>query len=468
MLNIKNLSITFTHRQQQNLVVKNFSLNLNENEVLALLGESGCGKSSIGLAIMGLLPDNASCSGEIIFKQHNLLQLTKYQLSKMLGKDLAMIFQNSAALNPLHTIGQQIAEAITIHQHNLSKKAVQQKVIELLKSVELNNFTDRLKNYPHQLSGGEKQRILIAIALANNPKLLIADEPTSSLDLATCHAIWQLFIKLKKHTAILLITHQQQLMNSLAHQFIDREIVLTQNNLKSWPTLTFPAQLNSPIVLQASNIKVSFAKKVILQNLNITVQQKQNIGILGASGSGKSTFALAITNLLDSSVKVDGKIQFFEKYNWQQHQKLLRAKVQIVFQDPFSALNPRFNIESSIVEGLKIHKMLNKQKNIDELFDFLKLPCEIKKMYPHQLSGGQKQRVAVMRAFILEPEILLLDEPTSALDHNSQCDFLQLLLNYQQQNNITYITISHSEEVIKAISHKQYNTISTLNTINTI
>ncbi len=457
MLSIKNLSITFTQQQQQNKVVENFSLNLNQNEALTLLGESGCGKSSIGLAIMGLLPTNASCSGEIIFEQQNLLQLSKNQWPKILGKDLAMIFQNSSALNPLHTIGQQIAEAITIHQPSLSKKLVQQKVVELLKLVELNNFYDRLKNYPHQLSGGEKQRVLIAIALANNPKLLIADEPTASLDLTTCQKIWQLLAKLKKQTSILLITHQQELINNFATQFIDREIVLKQNNLKSWPTLTAPVQLNSPTVLQASNIKVLFAKKIALQNVNITVKQKQNVGILGASGSGKSTFALAITNLLDSSAKFYGQIQFFEKYNWQQHQKLLRAKVQIVFQDPFSALNPRFNIETSIIEGLKIHKMLNKQKNIDVLFDCLKLPCAIKKMYPHQLSGGQKQRVAVMRAFILEPEILLLDEPTSALDHNSQCDFLQLLLNYQQQNNITYITISHSEEVIKAISHQQYN-----------
>ncbi len=457
MLTIKNLSITFTQQQQQNKVVENFSLNLNKNEVIALLGESGCGKSSIGLAIMGLLPANASCSGEIIFQQQNLLQLPKNQLPKILGKDLAMIFQNSSALNPLHTINQQIIEAITIHQPSLSKKLVQQKVIELLKLVELNNFNDRLKNYPHQLSGGEKQRILIAIALANNPKLLIADEPTSSLDLTTCQKIWQLLAKLKKQTSILLITHQQQLMNNGEHKFLDKEIILKQNNLKNWPTLTALTQSDSPIVLQANNIKVLFAKKIILQNVNITVKQKQNIGILGASGSGKSTFALAITNLLDSSAKFYGHIKFFEKYNWQQHPKLLRAKVQIVFQDPFSALNPRFNIETSIIEGLKIHKMLNKQKNIDALFDCLHLPVSIKKMYPHQLSGGQKQRIAVMRAFILQPEILLLDEPTSALDHNSQCDFLQLLLNYQQQNNITYITISHSEEVIKAISHKQYN-----------
>ena len=457
MLSIKNLSITFTQQQHQNKIVENFSLNIKPNEVVALLGESGCGKSSIGLAIMGLLPANASCSGEIIFENQNLLQLAKNQLPKILGKDLAMVFQNSSALNPLHTIGKQIAEAISIHQPSLTKKELNEKVNELLDLAELHNFENRLNNYPHQLSGGEKQRVLIAIALANSPKLLIADEPTSSLDLATCHKIWQLFTKLKKHTTILLITHQQQLINSSATKFIDREIILKQNNLKSWPTCSNTIKPYSPIVLQASNIAVSFAKKTVLKNINLTVKQKQNLGILGASGSGKSTFALALTNLLGSSAKFSGNILFFEKYNWQEHQKLLRAKVQIVFQDPFSALNPRFNIETSILEGLKIHKMLDKQQNIDFLFDCLQLPTAIKKMYPHQLSGGQKQRVAVMRSFILEPEILLLDEPTSALDHNSQCDFLELLLNYQQQNNITYITISHSEEVINSISHKKYN-----------
>ena len=457
MLSIKNLSITFTQQQHQNKIVENFSLNIKPNEVVALLGESGCGKSSIGLAIMGLLPANASCSGEIIFENQNLLQLAKNQLPKILGKDLAMVFQNSSALNPLHTIGKQIAEAISIHQPSLTKKELNKKVNELLDLAELHNFENRLNNYPHQLSGGEKQRVLIAIALANSPKLLIADEPTSSLDLATCQEIWQLFTKLKKHTTILLITHQQQLINSSATKFIDREVILKQHNLKSWPTCLNLIQPHSPIVLQASNIAVSFAKKTVLKNINLTVKQKENIGILGKSGSGKSTFALALTNLLGSSAKFSGNILFFEKYNWQQHQKLLRAKVQIVFQDPFSALNPRFNIETSILEGLKIHKMLDKQQNIDFLFDCLQLPTAIKKMYPHQLSGGQKQRVAVMRSFILEPEILLLDEPTSALDHNLQCDFLELLLNYQQQNNITYITISHSEEVINSISHKKYN-----------
>ena len=457
MLSIKNLSITFTQQQHQNKIVENFSLNIKPNEVVALLGESGCGKSSIGLAIMGLLPANASCSGEIIFENQNLLQLAKNQLPKILGKDLAMVFQNSSALNPLHTIGKQIAEAISIHQPSLTKKELNKKVNELLDLAELHNFENRLNNYPHQLSGGEKQRVLIAIALANSPKLLIADEPTSSLDLATCQEIWQLFTKLKKHTTILLITHQQQLINSSATKFIDREVILKPQNFKSWPTCLNLIQPHSPIVLQASNIAVSFAKKTVLKNINLTVKQKENIGILGKSGSGKSTFALALTNLLGSSAKFSGNILFFEKYNRQQHQKLLRAKVQIVFQDPFSALNPRFNIETSILEGLKIHKMLDKQQNIDFLFDCLQLPTAIKKMYPHQLSGGQKQRVAVMRSFILEPEILLLDEPTSALDHNLQCDFLELLLNYQQQNNITYITISHSEEVINSISHKKYN-----------
>lgn len=450
MLSINNLTIVFTQEQQQKKVVSDFSLQLKCNEIVALVGESGCGKSSIALAIMGLLPANASCFGEIKFEQQNLLQLAKNQFSKILGKDLAMIFQDSnSALNPLQTIKQQIAEAITIHQENLSKTEVEKKISELLNLVELPNFTDRLNNYPHQLSGGQKQRVMIAIALANKPKLIIADEPTTSLDLATCGEIWQLFAKLKKHTSILLITHQQQLVKQIA----DKVVVLQQNNLKSWPVLVSKPAEDAKTVLQATNIGVKLAKKVILQNINLTVKHKQNVGILGASGSGKSTLALAITNLIGSSDKVFGQIEFFEKYNWQQHQKFLRQKVQIVFQDPFSTLNPRFSVEASILEGLKIHKMPEKQKNLDILFDCLQLPKEIKKFYPHQLSGGQKQRVSLVRAFIVEPEILLLDEPTSALDHNSQCSLLELLLNYQQHHNITYLTISHNEEVIDAISH---------------
>jgi microcin C transport system ATP-binding protein len=448
MLNINNLSIIFS--QQQKKVVENFSLQLNCNEIVALVGESGSGKSSIALAIMGLLPANANCCGEIKFEQHNLLQLTKNQFSKILGKDLAMIFQDpNSALNPLQTIKKQIAEAINIHQPNLSKIQIEQKIIELLSLVELSDFTNRLNSYPHQLSGGQKQRVMIAIALANKPKIIIADEPTASLDLATCHEIWQLFAKIKKHTAILLITHQQQMVKQIA----DKIIVLQQNNLKNWPALISKPKLDAKTILQATNITVKLAKKNILHNINLNVKHKYNIGIFGASGSGKSTLALAITNLINFR----GQIQFFEKYNWQQHQKFLRQKVQIVFQDPFSALNPRFNIEKSIIEGLKIHKMPEKQKNIDILLDYLQLPRNIKKLYPHQLSGGQKQRVALVRSFILDPEILLLDEPTSALDHNSQCDLLELLLTYQQNHNITYFTISHNEEVLKTISHNIIN-----------
>jgi len=452
MLSINNLTIVFTQEQQQKKVVSDFSLQLKCNEIVALVGESGCGKSSIALAIMGLLPTNASCFGEIKFEQQNLLQLAKNQFPKILGKDLAMIFQDpNSALNPLQTIKQQIAEAITIHQANLSKTEVEKKISELLNLVELPNFTDRLNSYPHQLSGGQKQRVMIAIALANKPKLIIADEPTTSLDLATCGEIWQLFAKLKQHTSILLITHQQQLVKQIA----DKVVVLQQNNLKSWPVLVSKPAEDAKTVLQATNIGVKLAKKVILQNVNLTVKHKQNVGILGASGSGKSTLALAITNLIGSFGKVSGQIEFFEKYNWQQHQKFLRQKVQIVFQDPFSTLNPRFSVETSILEGLKIHKMPEKQKNLDILLDCLQLPKEIKKFYPHQLSGGQKQRVSLVRAFIVEPEILLLDEPTSALDHNSQCSLLELLLNYQQHHNITYLTISHSKEVIDAISHRK-------------
>lgn len=449
ILTIKDLSISFGNRP----IVKKFSLKLFSKKITALIGQSGSGKSSIALSILNLMP-KAKISGEIIFQDQNLLQLSADKICQIRGNDISMIFQDpNTSLNPLHKIGKQIAEIIEIHQPQMSKNLVKKRVLELLELVDLKNFNERLNNYPHQLSGGQKQRIMIAMALANNPKILIADEPTTALDIATQQEILDLLVRLKKELglAILLITHNLNIVKKIADETVilgDKSFEIAKKSKKTKST-----HKDSPNILEVNSLNVIYNKFIANNNINFSLKQGQNLGIIGPSGSGKSTLALALTNLC----KFSGKVEFFGQKNWQNHRHHLRQEVQIIFQDPFSSLSPRLTIFDIITEGLKIHKIANDQqqkKLVNKVMAQMDLPQTLLRRYPHELSGGQRQRVAIARSLILNPKILILDEPTSALDYKTQNQILQLLIDIQKQQDISYITISHDLEVIKILSDK--------------
>jgi microcin C transport system ATP-binding protein len=451
LISVKNLSISFKNTE----VVHGISFALSSKKITALVGQSGSGKSITALTLIGLLR-GAKVEGEVIFDEKNLTKLSEKDFCKIRGRDIGIVFQDpNTSLNPLHKIGKQIAESIKIHHPKIGKKDLENRVLELLKLVELESLKSRLSDYPHQLSGGQKQRVMIAIALANNPKILIADEPTTALDVRVQNEILDLILRLKNELglSVLFITHNKRAVARIADEVLemkDGKIVLTDsaNPVESSPKALQKSGIqNSEQILSVKNLSVIRGKKTILSNINFDLKQKENLGIIGESGSGKSTLALALCGLNPSQ----GKIEFFNEKTWQENERELRREVQIVFQDPFSSLNPRMLVKDIIEEGLKIHKI---NGDIDSILKQLHLPLDLKQRYPHQLSGGQRQRVAIARALILNPKILILDEPTSALDATTQNEIVKLLLDIQKQRQICYILISHDMEVVAQIADK--------------
>jgi len=452
LLKINNLNISFINRnQQENLVVKNFCCEIKPAKICALVGQSGSGKSIIALSILRLL-NNAKISGEIIFENQNLLQIDEKSLQKIRGKKIGFIFQDpNTALNPLHKIGKQIAEAIKIHHPKISKDELKNRLHNLMRDVELEALIPRLNCYPHQLSGGQKQRVMIAIAIANNPQIIIADEPTTALDAVVQNEILKLLKNLSKNLniAILLISHNRQAVAKLADEIIEIGERLNDNfEIKRDPEKhDFIA---SEKILEIKNLTVKHQEFYAIKNLNFSLKANQNLGIIGESGSGKSTLAKALVNL----TKFSGQINLFGDKNWQKNSVELRRKIQIIFQDPYSSLNPRMKVCEIISEGLIIHKIATKnfEKDVREIMKKMNLDEILYNNFPHQLSGGQRQRVALARSLILNPEILILDEPTSALDFRTQNDILNLLISLQKQQKISYILISHDLEVIAKIA----------------
>ncbi|WP_353144363.1 ABC transporter ATP-binding protein [Acinetobacter pragensis] len=465
-------------------LVHDLNFELNAGETLAIVGESGSGKSISSLALLGLLPKNLQVTGQALLGGQNLIGLKQAQLCEIRGAKIAMIFQEPmTALNPLHRIEKIIGESLLLRGQ--SKAQTRERVIQLLQDVGIPEPEDKLKRYPHELSGGQRQRVMIAMALALDPDILIADEPTTALDVTLQAQILQLLKSLQqsRKMAMILISHDL----NLVRKYADQVIVMSQGaaveqggvqqifdapeqaytrdllNHDFGEALKLPSQ---PVLLELSNVGVKFPIKhgllnrvkdyfVAVEPLSIALQQGQSIGVVGESGSGKSSLALAVSRLIDSEGQILLQGQDLNRLNENQLRPL-RSSFQIVFQDPFSSLNPRLNVEQTIGEGLALQKMPQSdiQKKIDEALKTVELPAAFKQRYPHELSGGQRQRIALARALVLQPKVLILDEPTSALDRTTQRAIVRLLRRLQQEYGMSYLFISHDLQVVKALCQK--------------
>lgn len=488
LLTVKNLSLQFSNRDTP--TVSKVSFHINAGEIVALVGESGSGKSLTALSLLNLLPEGCKREAETLeLNQRNLLKLNKLEQYAIRGSDIGIIFQEPmSALNPLHTVEKQISETLFLHQR-LSKEASRNKTLELLEKVQLKPAVDYLQRYPHQLSGGQRQRVMIAMALANNPKLLIADEPTTALDVTVQAGIMQLLKTLQSdlNLGILLITHDLPMVE----RYADRVAVMqsgklveqnTTTNLFSAPQAPYTQQLlsavlhktapqpntNKTTLLEAKQLWVEFPVPrtslfqksqpfQAVKNIDLKVRKGETLGIVGESGSGKTTLAHALLRLK----KFRGEVSFARTPVHLLKGKALRqwrARCQMVFQDPWSSLNPRLTVGQIISEGLAVHRpKLSAEATTEMLTAILKevdLPENFQYRYPHELSGGQRQRVAIARALILQPELIVLDEPTSALDRSVQHQILDLLQRLQTDHDLSYLFISHDLQVIRAMSHE--------------
>ncbi|GAA5110353.1 microcin C ABC transporter ATP-binding protein YejF [Orbus sasakiae] len=484
LLSIRDLSIAFEH----NPVVKQIDLDIHASETVALVGESGSGKSVTALSILRLLDEHLVNypSGEIWFENKNLLNVDEKSIRQVRGNQISMIFQEPMlSLNPLHTIEKQLNEVLSIHRGMRTNQA-RTEIIEYLDRVGIKNAKQRLNNYPHQLSGGERQRVMIAMAILTHPKLLIADEPTTALDVSVQAQIIQLLKELKQelNMSMLFITHNLSIVKQVADkvavmnkgqivEFNNRQRIFlrpqheyTQLLLNSQPQGDPVALPKEPgILLNVNHLNVTVKtgkglfkkqKRMLIDNVGFAIHQGECVGLVGESGSGKSTTALAILRLIKST----GEIVFDSKQLSDLSQRKLlpfRSRIQVVFQDPFSSLNPRFNVEQIISEGLLTHKKMTVAQREQKVIDIMQevgLDPNSRHRYPMAFSGGQRQRIAIARALILEPELLVLDEPTSSLDRTVQLQIIHLLKSLQQSHQLSYLFISHDLSVVYTFCHQ--------------
>ena len=488
LLSVKNLSVDFSQGEYLTHAVRRASLHINKGETLALVGESGSGKSVTAHSILRLLPDSASHpEGNIEFEGQDLLNFSTKNIRAIRGNKVGMIFQEPmSSLNPLHTIEKQISEVLFVHQ-GLSTKQTHERTLELLEMVEIQNAKKRLGAFPHELSGGQRQRVMIAMAIANKPDLLIADEPTTALDVTVQAQVLQLLRQLQKqfNMAILLITHDLGIVRHHADRvavmtqgeivetnmtetiFVEPQHAYTKQLIVSEPSgEPVPISASAPLNVSVNDLKVWFPiKKGILKRtvdhvkavdgVSFEIRKGRSLGVVGESGSGKSTLALALLRL----IKSEGSIQFGDvSLNSLNQQQItpIRKEMQIVFQDPYGSLSPRMNVEQIVAEGLEIHNsedQHNHQKIIVNILKEVGLDPELRYRYPHEFSGGQRQRIAIARALVLKPSFLVLDEPTSSLDRSVQSQVLELLRNLQHKYNLTFLFISHDLKIIKALCH---------------
>ncbi|MBR5130081.1 MAG: ABC transporter ATP-binding protein [Alphaproteobacteria bacterium] len=449
LLDIKNLRVRFGSF----LPVKNASMHINAGELVALVGSSGSGKSTLAMSILRLI-DESTVQGKVMFGGKNLVYLTEDKLRQIRGKKIAMIFQEPmTSLNPLHTVAQQISEVLKMTGQSTSKKIV----LSLLEQVELIDTERIYKSYPHELSGGQRQRVMIAMALAGNPELLIADEPTTALDVTVQAQILDLLKRLqqKLNLAILFITHDLDVVRRIA----DRVYVMQHGKIVSmtlpsvaqpWIRHT-PKQLKRDLAIEVENLNVYYHRFHAVQDVSFCVQPGRTIGIVGESGSGKSSLAQGLMRLIEAQgrVLINGS-DFFALSG----KKLREARsyIQMVLQDPASSLNPRMMVGDIIGEGLKVRKEKDIDKKVFEILKLVDLSSDIIHRYPHELSGGQRTRVALARALILKPSVLVLDEVTSSLDVRTQRQLVKLLTSLQKELNLAYIFISHDMKVIRSLS----------------
>ncbi len=488
LLQARSLSVAFTQGGQQTLAVNRVSFKVGRGETVALVGESGSGKTVSALSIVKLLPYPAAShpSGEIFFQGRNLMAASETDLREIRGSRISMIFQEPmTSLNPLQPIEQQVGEVLKVHR-GLDEAAVKTRVLELLRKVGLRDPERRLGAFPHELSGGQRQRVMIAMALANEPDLLIADEPTTALDVTIQAQILELLQDLSREMgmAMLLITHDLGIVRKMARRvyvmksgdiveegyteaiFNDPQHAYTKQLLAAEPKGE-PAPFNdrAPVVVETDNLKVWFPIKTGLlkrttdhvkavDGVTLDLREGQTLGVVGESGSGKTTLGLAILRLISSKgpiVYLGNRIDSFSS----SQMRPLRKDMQIVFQDPYGSLSPRLSVGQIIEEGLLIQQPgLSYEQRRDRVGAALTevgLEPEAQDRYPHEFSGGQRQRIAIARAMVLQPKFVMLDEPTSALDMSVQAQIVDLLRDLQDKRSLAYLFISHDLRVVRAL-----------------
>jgi len=491
ILEIKDLMVCFNQNNSVITAAENISFKVFKGKTLAIVGESGSGKSVSAQSILRLLPKDKAFhpKGEISFQNKDLLRISDAEMRNVRGAHIGMIFQEPmTSLNPLHNIEKQISESLFLHNKKLTAKASKARVIELLELVGIPNPSERLDAYPHQLSGGQKQRVMIAMALANEPDILIADEPTTALDVTVQKQVLQLIKSLQKKLgmAVILISHDLNIVKHYAddvivmrhgnvvesgtceHIFKDPSESYTRELIESDPTGSpSPVNQQAQTILTTDKVNVWFPTKTnfwgkttdylkAANDISIQVREGETLGIVGESGSGKTTFGLAILKLLQSQGEIYFQGQAIHDFD-QAAFRPFRKEIQIVFQDPYGSLSPRMSIYQIIEEGLKIHNIGSENERQAMIISVLKeveLDPETRHRYPHEFSGGQRQRIAIARALVLKPKLIILDEPTSALDRTVQVQVVELLRNLQKKYGIAYIFISHDLAVVKALSHQ--------------
>ncbi|MEJ6747294.1 MAG: ABC transporter ATP-binding protein [Yoonia sp.] len=488
LLKVKDLTVGFRQDGAISHAVRGVSFEVHKGETVALVGESGSGKSVTALSTVQLLDDNAQVGGSITYAGHEMVGASEPELRAVRGNDISFIFQEPmTSLNPLHTIERQLTESIELHQ-GLRGSEVKTKIIELLNQVGIRDGASRLGAYPHQLSGGQRQRVMIAMALANGPELLIADEPTTALDVTIQAQILDLLAELKRDVgmSMLFITHDLTIVRKIADRVCvmkDGEIVEAgptaeifgnpqhpyTKMLLSAESAGVPAPVpdGSKVIIETDQLKIWFPihagllKRTVdyvkaVNNATLTVRVGETVGIVGESGSGKTTLALAIMRLIESEGRI--KFQGTDIHALTPKQmRPLRGDIQIVFQDPYGSLSPRMTVAEIIAEGLAIHGLApgkNRRDMVAEIMGEVGLDPALMDRYPHEFSGGQRQRIAIARAMILRPKLLVLDEPTSALDMTVQVQIVELLRDLQVKFGLAYLFISHDLKVVRALSHK--------------
>jgi microcin C transport system ATP-binding protein len=482
VLEVKGLSLAFGESQ----VVRDVSFSVARGQMLAVVGESGSGKSLTALSCLGLQPQGAALSGSIRFDGQELVGLPEVALRTLRGRRISMVFQEPmTALNPLHTIGKQIGEALSVHGRDASTA----RIMELLEKVGLGDFRERLGAYPHQLSGGQRQRVMIAMAIANEPDLLIADEPTTAVDVTVQAKILKLLKELQHSLgmAILFITHDLTIVQRMADRvavmhegklveqgettalFASPQHPYTRHLLASQPKgVGAPVPADAEELVSCDGLKVWFPNKKgfwgkvssytkAVDILSISIPKSSTLGLVGESGSGKSTLGFALLRL----IKSEGTIVFMGQpiHLWKTGQlQALRQQMQVVFQDPFSSLSPRMSVAQIIGEGLEVHfpqlSEEQRQQRVDAILSEVGLDPAVKERFPHEFSGGQRQRISIARAMVLEPKFVVLDEPTSALDLSMQSQILDLLKKLQAKTGVSYLFISHDLRVVAAIAQR--------------